>query len=582
MFAQLLGPEIETFIKERNFAALKECFQEWTPVDTADLIAGLPLEDQVIVFRLLPQNLSGPTFEYLDNDSQHRLIQAMGREETVSILNQMSPDDRTRLLEELPSTAVSELLKLLNPEELKVAKTLLGYPENSVGRLMTPDFIAVRDGWSVQQVLDYVRANGKDRETLNVIFVVDERGRLIDDLRIREFLLRPLDAKVHDFRDDRFISLKVTDSDKSAVELFKKYDRTVLPVIDSEGKIVGIVTVDDVMDVAEREATVEIQKMGGSEALDEPYDTIPFFRMVKKRASWLIILFLGEMLTATAMGYFEEEIEKAVVLALFLPLIISSGGNSGSQASTLIIRAMAVGEVKLSDWWRVMRKEICAGLTLGAILGAIGYFRIAFWSMFSTVYGPHWNLVAITVGGALVGIVLWGTLSGSMLPFLLRRCKIDPATSSAPFVATLVDVTGLIIYFSIAMLVLRSTLLAPPDRDIVKVGQEKAVKAFDHLLNLDSHWQTEEAELHVSANRLSFVVAENEDIGNDLVCTQCGGHGKVVGHEDTKHWPQLPVLKWDAEIISAAPIVKCRKCDQPISVIPPWTTNMPALRRATQ
>ena len=570
MFAQLLGPEIETFIKERNFAALKECFAEWTPADTADLISGLPIEDQVIVFRLLPQQLAGPTFEYLDHDNQQRLIQAMGREEVVGILNQMSPDDRTRLLEELPSAAVSELLKLLNPEELKIAKTLLGYPENSVGRLMTPDFIAVREDWTVQQVLDYVRANGKDRETLNVIFVVDDSGRLIDDLRIREFLLRPLDSKVKDFRDGRFTALKVTDIDKDSVALFKKYDRTVLPVVDSEGKMVGIVTVDDVMDVAEREATVEIQKMGGSEALDEPYDTIPFFRMVKKRASWLIILFLGEMLTATAMGYFEDEIEKAVVLALFLPLIISSGGNSGSQASTLIIRAMALGEVTLSDWWRVMRKEVFAGLTLGAILGTIGFLRIAIWSLFSTVYGPYWLLVAITVGASLVGVVLWGTLSGSMLPFLLRRCKIDPATSSAPFVATLVDVTGLIIYFSIAMMVLRSTLLAPPDRDVVRVGQEKAVKAFDRLLAFGDNWETREAELHVSVAKLAFVVGENEDIGKNLVCTNCGGHGKIVGHESLQHWPYLKLLQWDSEIVSAAPIVKCEKCDKPIAVAQPW------------
>ena len=573
MFAQLLGPEIETFIKERNFAALKECFTEWSPADTADLISGLPVEDQVIVFRLLPQQLAGPTFEYLDHDSQQRLIQAMGREEVVGILNQMSPDDRTRLLEELPSAAVSELLKLLNPEELKIAKTLLGYPENSVGRLMTPDFIAVKEDWTVQQVLDYVRANGKDRETLNVIFVVDDSGRLIDDLRIREFLLRPLNSKVKEFRDGRFTALKVTDIDKDSVALFKKYDRTVLPVIDSEGKMVGIVTVDDVMDVAEREATVEIQKMGGSEALDEPYDTIPFFRMVKKRASWLIILFLGEMLTATAMGYFEDEIEKAVVLALFLPLIISSGGNSGSQASTLLIRAMALGEVTLSDWWRVMRKELFAGLTLGAILGTIGFLRIAIWSMFSQVYGPYWMLVAITVGASLVGVVLWGTLSGSMLPFLLRRCKIDPATSSAPFVATLVDVTGLIIYFSIAMMVLRSTLLAPPDRDVVRVGQEKAVKAFDRLLAFGDNWETKEAELHVSTSKLAFVIAENEDIGKTLVCTNCGGHGKIAGHESVQHWSYLKLLQWDSEIVSSFPIVKCEKCDKPIAVASPWAAS---------
>ena len=244
-----------------------------------------------------------------------------------------------------------------------------------------------------------------------------------------------------------------------AVEVFRKYDRTALPVVDSHGRLVGIVTLDDVIDVAEEEATREIQKFGGLEALDEPYMSTPLLEMVRKRATWLVILFVGEMLTATAMGYFEDEIAKAVVLALFVPLIISSGGNSGSQAATLIIRALALGEVKLRDWFRVMRREILSGLLLGTILGTIGFLRIAIWSSFSNIYGEHWMLVGLTVACSLLGIVLWGTLTGSMLPFILKRLGLDPATSSAPFVATLVDVTGLIIYFSVAMVILRGTLL---------------------------------------------------------------------------------------------------------------------------
>jgi magnesium transporter len=301
--------------------------------------------------------------------------------------------------------------------------------------------------------------HGQDSETLNVIYVLDERGKLIDDVRIRELLLKGFETKISEIRDDRYAALHAIDPAVEAAQVFKKYDRNTLPVVDSEDRLIGIVTIDDVLDVLEEETTREVQKIGGSEALDEPYDTIPLLRMVRKRGSWLVILFLGEMLTATAMGFFENEIEKAVVLALFVPLIISSGGNSGSQASTLIIRAMALGEVKLRDWWMVMRKEVQSGLMLGSVLGSIGFLRIALWSAFSNIYGPHWLLVGLTVGIALIGVVLWGTLSGSMLPFLLRRLGFDPAASSAPFVATLVDVTGLVIYFSVAVVILRGTVL---------------------------------------------------------------------------------------------------------------------------
>ena len=255
------------------------------------------------------------------------------------------------------------------------------------------------------------------------------------------------------------MALKASDDQEAAVAVFRQYDRVALPVTDTAGMLIGIVTIDDVLDVAEATATREIQRIGGSEALDEPYMHIAFARMIQKRAGWLTALFLGEMLTATAMGAFEEEISKAVVLALFVPLIISSGGNSGSQAATLVIRALALGEVGLLDWWRVMRRELLAGLTLGAILGAIGFLRIALWSAFSDIYGAHWLLIAVTVALSLVGVVLWGTLTGSLMPLLMRRLGFDPAASSAPFVATLVDVTGLVIYFTVAMIILRGTLL---------------------------------------------------------------------------------------------------------------------------
>ncbi len=465
MVGKLLAPEIKSMIDTRNFGALRELFSDWPPADVAEVILDLPEDEQVIIFRVLPAALAADVFEYIGIEEQQNLLRAMAHEQVVGILNEMSPDDRTALLEEMPSAAARQLIRLLTPEERRVAQTLLGYPEGSVGRLMTPDFIPVHEDWTVKEVLDFVREYGQDSETLNVIYVVDERGKLIDDVRMREFLLKPLTTKVSEIRDQAFVALKVNDSQEEALNFFRKYDRTALPVVDSNGVLVGIVTIDDMLDVAEKEATEDIQKIGGMEALDEPYMRISLWRMVRKRAGWLVILFLGEMLTATAMANYQDEIAKAVVLALFLPLIISSGGNSGSQASTLIIRAMALGEVTLRDWWRVASREARAGLSLGGILGAIGAARVAIWSMVGEryfhreLYGPHWPLVALTVGVALVGVVLWGSLSGSMLPFVLRRVGADPATSSAPFVATLVDVTGLIIYFSIALLIMRGAML---------------------------------------------------------------------------------------------------------------------------
>jgi len=447
-------------IEARDFAALREVFREWPPPDVAEVILDLPEDEQVIIFRVLPHDLAADVFEYIGIEEQQQLLRAMAHEQVVGILNEMAPDDRTALLEELPSDAARKLIRFLTPEERRVATALLGYPEDSVGRLMTPDFIAVKEDWTVQDVLDYIRAYGQDSETLNVIYVVDDRGKLIDDIRMREFLLKPLTSLVRELMQETFVALNVTDSQHDALDAFRKYDRTVLPVIDSTGVLLGIVTVDDMLDVAEQEATEDIQKLGGMEALDEPYTTIPFLRMLKKRATWLILLFLGEMLTATAMQGYNSEIERAAILAMFLPLIISSGGNSGSQATTLVIRAMALGELRLVDWFRVVRKELLSGLSLGLILGTIGFFRISLWQYLHIFdYGPYHWLVAITVGVALVGVVLWGTLSGALLPFLLRRCGLDPAASSAPFVATLVDVTGLVIYFNVALLILRGTLL---------------------------------------------------------------------------------------------------------------------------
>ncbi len=459
MLGRVILPEITELIQKRDFSTVKEIFEEWHPSEVADAVADLDEKERAVVFRLLSKEVAADTFEYLEIDVQKSLLKALGQEEVSTVLNEMSPDDRTAFLQELPGPIVKQLIDLLSPDERLIARTLLGYPADSVCRLMTPEYIAVSGDWTVKEVLDHIRSHGREIEVLDFIYVTDQRGKLIDDIRIRDFLVVPLENRVSDLMDESFVSLTSADTKEMAVHAFKHYDRSALPVVNTDGFLLGIVTIDDALDVVEEIHTKDIHKFGGLEALDYPYVKTPVFEMVRKRAGWLIVLFVGEMLTATAMGYFEDEIAKAVVLALFVPLIISSGGNSGSQAATLIIRAMALQEVALRDWWMVMKREVFSGLLLGTVLGAIGFIRIALWSAFTDIYGPHWVLIAATVGLSLIGVVVWGTISGSMLPFLLRRLGFDPASSSAPFVATLVDVTGLIIYFSFAALLLKGTLL---------------------------------------------------------------------------------------------------------------------------
>ena len=459
MLGKTIQPELDALIEARDFTTLRDVLIDLQPPDVAEVLQDIPERDQAVIFRILPTTIAAETFEFLDRETQKILLKGLGQQEVATILNEMHADDRTALLEDLPGPVVQQLITLLSPDERRIVQTLLGYPERSVGRLMSPDYIAVRKEWTAGQTLEHIRQFGKDSETLNVIYVVNEKGILIDDFRIRELIFSAPERPIVELMDETYTALHVNDDQESAVGVFTKYDRVALPVIDPVGTLVGIVTIDDVLAVAQKESTDDIQKFGGVEALDEPYSSIPLMRMVKKRAGWLVILFLSEMLTATAMSFFENEIAKAVVLALFVPLIISSGGNSGSQAATLIIRAIALGEVTLKEWWRVMRREVMSGILLGSILGVIGFLRIAVWSAFSDIYGPHWILVALTVGTSLIGVVLWGTLSGSMLPFVLKRFGADPATSSAPFVATLVDVTGLVIYFSVAVVILSGTLL---------------------------------------------------------------------------------------------------------------------------
>jgi magnesium transporter len=453
-----LVEDFKEMIATDDTLRIREFLNDQNISDVAELINELPEYESQIIGNMNVHRAVG-VFKILDLSTQKDIIHELPPYKTAELLNELPADDRTAFLEELPSEVVKELIRLLNPEERKITLSLLGYPDGSVGRLMTPDYIAVQVDWNVQEVLDHIREVGKNSETIDVIYVVNDKGEFVDDMRIREVLLAKPETLVGDIIDYRSITLRVNDDQEVANEVFKMNNRVALPVIDDKNILLGIVTIDDVLWVASEEFSEDIQKIGGTEALDEPYLEMPILKLFKKRVVWLIVLFLGEMLTATAMGYFEDEIAKAVVLATFIPLIISSGGNTGSQASTLIIQAMALGEITISDWWRVMRREILSGILLGSVLGLIGFIRLEIWNEIFNTYGEHGTQIGLAVGFSLLCVVLWGTVTGSMLPIILKRVGADPATSSAPFVATLVDVTGLVIYFSMAYLFMSGTLL---------------------------------------------------------------------------------------------------------------------------
>ncbi len=433
-------------------------FGDFRTSELAEFLNDYPEYSLKVILSLEPHR-AVKTLKFLDLKLQKKLIHTLPSNKVAELVQNMHFDDRTALLSELTSESVKRLVLFLPHDDRIETLALLGYPEDSVGRLMNPDYIELKEHLTVQDALNKIRKLGRTIENINFIYIIDDSEKLIDDINLKELLIASPEIKISDLMDHKYVALNVIDDQESASSIFRKNNRAVLPVIDNEGILLGIVTIDDILRIQSEEDTEDIQKMGGTEALDEPYMNTAFFELIKKRAGWLVILFFGEMLTATAMAFFQDEISKAVVLALFIPLIISSGGNSGSQASTLIIRAMALGEITFEDWWRVMRREILAGLALGSILGSIGFLRIAVWSIFSPIYGPHWILVGFTVAFSLIGVVLWGTLSGSMLPIILKKLGADPASSSAPFVATLVDVTGLIIYFMVASLLLSGTLL---------------------------------------------------------------------------------------------------------------------------
>lgn len=456
---EIILKEVEHLLEYGQDADLSEYLNNLNISDIKDIVEEMP--DQGAKFiELLSIGRAVHAFSILDFPVQERLIKRLSGPRIAELINELPPDDRTSFFEELHGDAVKKLIILLPAEERKMALSLLGYEEDSVGRLMTPDYVAVQKDWPISKVLDHIRRFGINSETIDVVYVLDDNGVLLDDLMIRKILLATPETLIGDLTDDRLISLNANDHQEDAIEIFRLNNRVALPVTDENGILLGIVTIDDILWLAKQEYTEDIQKIGGMEALDEPYLDTPMRRLFKKRIGWLVVLFMGEMLTATAMGFFEDQIAKATVLALFIPLIISSGGNSGSQASTLIIQAMALREVTVRDWWRIIRREIVQGSMLGGVLGIIGFLRIFIWHfLFPDLYGEHWMVIGFVVGTSLIGVVLWGTIAGSMLPLILKRAGADPASSSAPFVATLVDVTGLIIYFSLAVLFMQGTLL---------------------------------------------------------------------------------------------------------------------------
>lgn len=460
MIGHLVQSDLEDLIQHKQWDELRAVLAALPDQDVAEILIDLPESDEGVIFRLLPRDRAARVFSYLPLERQEELIVSLSNEQTREIMNAMTPDDRVLLLDELPGEVTRRLLETLDPRQLKETRQLLNYPPDTAGHFMTPEFVAIRPELTAQQAIEHLRRVPKTTETLSVLYVVDNGGRLLHDIRLGTLVRANPDAAVGDIVERSIVSIPARTDREEVVRAFEKYDRVALPVVDDQGCMLGIITVDDVMDVARLEATEDIQKIGGMEPLDTSYVRTPFVTLLRKRAFWLSILFVGEMLTASVMGYYEHEISRALVLMLFLPLIISSGGNSGSQASTLIVRALALSEVTLRDWWLVARRELGSGIVMGFWLGLIGFLRVVLWQKLGFFdYGEHAMRLGLTIWASLIGVVSFGTLCGSMLPLVLRACKLDPATSSAPFVATLVDVTGVIIYFSVAILLLRGTIL---------------------------------------------------------------------------------------------------------------------------
>ena len=438
--------------------AIREFLDDQNISDVAELINDFPGQEAFII-KNMSIHRAVSVFKIIDLSVQKQVIHELPPYKTAELLNELSPDDRTDFLEELDSTVLRELIKLLNPEERKITLSLLGYPEDSIGRLMTPDYVYVYPENTIEEVFATIRKFGKDSETIHVIYVINEKGELLDDIRIRDFILSQRDKKVSDLMNYRVTSLNAYDDQETASEVFKKENRVALPVVSNDNQLLGIVTIDDILWVAEEEFSEDMQKMGGTEALEQPYLDVPLAKLYRKRIIWLLILFIGGTLTIAAMSSFQQTLQQVMVLSTFIPLIISSGGNSGSQAATLIIQAMALGEVTVNDWWRIAQREIITGLLMGTTLGIIGFSIVFTGHELFGLFGEHYIRIGYAISIAIIGVVLWGTMIGSMLPLLLKKSGADPAVSSTPFIATLVDVTGLLIYFGTAFLLLKGVLL---------------------------------------------------------------------------------------------------------------------------
>ena len=425
-----------------------------------DAWALLPVEDRVDALRELPPAQAQDFFFGLTSRQQAQVVLGFPPEDRRTWMRILPPDDAADVIQAADDDERDGLLAALDDATRKEVSALLAYAEDAAGGLMNPRFARVRPDMTVDEAISYLRRQARESpESFYYIYVLDEQQRLLGVVSFRELFSAIPTARVREIMHTDIVTVSDEMDQELVSREFQEHRLTAIPVVNATGHMKGIVTADDIVDVVREEATEDIQKLGGMQALDEPYMNVGFFEMIKKRAVWLAVLFVGEMLTATAMGYYEDEIARAVVLALFIPLIISSGGNSGSQASTLVIRAMALGEVGLRDWWRVVRRELFSGLVLGALLGVLGFLRIVVYQHFDPVYGPHYMRIALTLFGSLIGVVTFGTTVGSLLPFLLRTLKLDPASASAPFVATLVDVTGLVIYFTVASMLLRGYLL---------------------------------------------------------------------------------------------------------------------------
>ena len=456
---QLLEPELIELLEAQNYRQVRDALAVLEPADIADFIESLDPEIGGVTFRMLPRDLASDVFAELEQPIQESLLQTLGGQRAARVIEDLEPDDRAALLDELPVEVASKLIARLSPENRRITQIILGYDAESVGRLMTPDYVRLRKEWTIEHALNHIRKYGEDAERVDWVFVIKDDGTLIDDLHIRTILLADPESTVADSMDDQFVALNATEDREEAVRAMARYNRTALPVVDSLGLLIGIVTADDIADVAEEEFTEDVQKLGGMEALDAPYTSTSVKDMVRKRGVWLAGLFILQLLSIGVMGFFDEQLDKAVVLALFVPLIIASGGNTGTQAASLLVRAIAVEEVHLGLWWRIMRKELLTGFVLGTILGLMGVLTVLILSMSGLINTPHGLPLGLTVGGAVFLIVIWGTLIGSMLPLILHKLGMDPAASSAPLVATLMDVSGLTIYFGVAILILSGSLL---------------------------------------------------------------------------------------------------------------------------